>query len=229
MKHFDITYGQCENSGVNGLFLQGVPYWVNYDACAEGALLAHDILEHDGLDAIGGLGNELEAIGAAWFIRGQFGYFRKSSTAATSYDGMRSDLTYFAENFTYNGQEFDLDIPSPKGYCEAKEDFDDIITTAKEEFFRHGNMDSIMEPDERKRANNYFKNVYAFLKSGYNKAKSRYRRIGGEYAVNSLFWKIADEADNILKWSDYEGQQWKLSIDFKNGRVFSEEIFEEFN
>ncbi|MGE3645673.1 MAG: hypothetical protein AB7F96_17655 [Beijerinckiaceae bacterium] len=53
-----------------GLGLEGSTAYDGFMACRDGSTIAHDLVEHvNGHKAIGPIADELQALGAVWFVR----------------------------------------------------------------------------------------------------------------------------------------------------------------
>ena len=61
---------RCAMTGELGVAPEGARNIDDYMADTDGVLTAHDLLEHvNGAEHIGGIGDELEALGAIWYGR----------------------------------------------------------------------------------------------------------------------------------------------------------------
>src|SRR5262245_30758159 len=84
-----------DSTGFLGFATPGMPRDETTNAGA-GLQIAHDLLEHvNGQDQIGGITDELEALGAIWLWRGQFGVLRKdgAGSAYTVHENIAADIT----------------------------------------------------------------------------------------------------------------------------------------
>ncbi len=73
MRHIRLVAFEDEPTGNLGLIVKGSEGPEIYSD-NKGSLIAHDIVEHqNGMAAIGGIDDELEAIGALWQVRGRHG------------------------------------------------------------------------------------------------------------------------------------------------------------
>ncbi len=164
-----------------------------------GRLLAHDIIEHqNGAWAIGTVADELEAIGAMYYVRGYNGQLHNrhhtcEDTMATDIHSTFVDSIHYEELYmprihrTYSCEDFDPQI-------------DDVFDRARP-LLRHE-----MENNEHVdilRIQNFLERTRHYMRRGYRKARKRFANEGqaGDY-----FYRVKD-AGNRLGNPDYEGQR----------------------
>ena len=69
-----------DSEGTTGIVVEGMKRIQYPSAAQEGFLIAHDLLEHvNGIEAIGSVDDELEAMGGCWFVRGKSGQMRRDN------------------------------------------------------------------------------------------------------------------------------------------------------
>lgn len=200
-----FSYERCQETGQLGF----IPEEFGNDylfAATDGTLVAHDVIEHNGLNTLSGIGNELEALGAMWWIRGSLNDLRLDGIGSryTPVENMAVDISEMATKIALCGRGFDLTIPRTYSCC-YDVDFLDIINLGRETYQReveHYNQNEV----DRDAVEHYFKYCISFMRSGYRKAKARYPKLN-QTRVNALFWSVAETIDNIIKYMDYEGQQ----------------------
>ena len=200
-----LVYGRCQETGELGLIPQGV----NSDgifAATDGTLVAHDLVEHNGLDTLYGIGNELEALGAMWWVRGSLNDLRRDNIGSryTPAEHIAADISEMATKIALCGRGFDLAIPRTYSCC-YDADFLDIISLGRATYQReveHYNQGEI----DRDAVAHYFKYCLDFMRSGHRKAKARYAKLNQTQA-NTLFWNVAKAIDSVIKYMDYEGQK----------------------
>jgi hypothetical protein len=228
VKKIKLIVGEDAVTGEMGLKLAGLPD-IDWDASMtmEGRLIAHDLLEHvNGVENIGGIGEELQAMGGAWFVRGQFNDVTRSFNYNTAYEHIASDISNMARDYA-SGESFGTKVPRTYS-SEWDSDFEDIINIAKDSA-KSDLKDVILcdGKDEareyKKRLKKYFKAVIHFMRSGIRKATRKYKKAT---VVNTLFWDIAHAVDAIIPEVDYCGQEFILTIDYRNNRVYCEQYYE---
>lgn len=216
MKKIKLVARHDQETGDLGLMVEGTPI-INYPMVAsEGLLIAHDLLEHvQGVESIGSIGDELLAMGAIWFIRGQHCDIRRGSLA-TPHEHIAADLVNMGRIVIEGGVPYRVKVPRTKAHdCDV--DFQDILNIAKKD------LKGELETYNSERVHEYLEDCLHFMRRGYNMAKARYKNVD----VNSLFWKIAEEVDDCLKWVEVEGQEFLLTIDYKECYAHGEEYFSE--
>ena len=210
-----------QNTGIIGLILADMPQNDDTNAASEGLLIAHDILEHqNGAKCIGTIDDELEALGGAWYIRGQHGELRRDSRGSmyNVHESLAFDLSrMFRDHF--EGCHSVSKAPRTVK-CDADDDFNEIINYALEQI--PGELDSDFDKAEYNLAlENYKKACLARLRIGYRKAYKRFEKYGRFFA-NDLFWAITKATDNYCKNAEYPEQEFMLEFGSdKNGNAFA--------
>lgn len=209
MRVYTLEYREDQESGELGFHVHGATLEEGkYNMATDGLLIAHDILEHQRIKDIGSIGDELKAMGAIWYIRGQFGDFPNSIVAPQ--DNISSDITRMARDYVYNPY-FDCPVPIKNKHW-LHEEFTNMITKAR------GDLHHELDDSDRgsSRESEYFTAALAFMTAGYQAAERRFKRIGGGVRANSLFHSIQRAVDTALKWAEHEGQQFTLHVNFKD-------------
>lgn len=205
--------------GELGLMLDGVKQ-MNYPSVAmEGRLIAHDILEHqNGLHNIGSIGDELEALGGVWFIRGQYGdMIRDHPNINSSEQHLASDVMNMAMLFA---NDIGLNFPVPRTYCHYQDDaFEGIIQLGRKDYRSEWQCSNEDNPPA---ISEYFDACLHYMRNGHRKAE---RRFGNGMWANNLFWNIAEAVDPYAKHTEYEGQRFRLGYD--SNQVTCYEIIED--
>jgi len=111
MKRVILTCVEDNVTGELGLIVDGLKQLSNeFMATTEGLIIAHDLIEHqNGIKAIGSIDDELEALGACWWIRGQWGLLREGSYNSPE-EGLARDVGHLGEIFC-RGVEFRTYVP----------------------------------------------------------------------------------------------------------------------
>ena len=207
MTHLTLTVKEDQETGVIGLMLNDVPFFSYPMVATSGALIAHDILEHqNGLKKIGSVGDELEALGGIWFVRGQHGELHRNIRSIhTPQDDLASDVANLYEIWS-NGVPLRVEVKETRA-TDQDADLKDIIKIAGEN----------MDVENRDSWKEFAQITLHLLRTGYNKAQARFKRNfknchRPDYQANTLFWEIAAAVDECFKYDElYEGQEYRLS------------------
>lgn len=197
-----------QQTGELGLVLDGIDLSLNdYHpiVTTEGILIAHDILEHNDISKIGRIDQELEALGATWLIRGQYGnltkqysYYSPNESIAQDILRMFVDYVNYDKSINHNIKKIrkinDSDIMEMLQYCTPSK----LIKYCECEGITNININTAIE---------YNKLAYYYLHVGMQKAKKRYNN--NFIKINYEFWEIVDLINNNVK-NLYEGETYKL-------------------
>jgi hypothetical protein len=204
--------------GELGMILKDINMFNTPMVSHEGLLIAHDLLEHqNGLQAIGSIDDEIEALGGCWFVRGETGVLRQGSHYGPE-ESLSSDImnlgTYFCRGINFK-------TPVPNTYrCEVDDNLQEIvelgIKSLKSEL---SYSDDKLDYD---RINLFKSACLHYLRAGYRKAKRKHK---STYQVNNIFNNIARTVDESVQ-IDYEGQEYILHYD--NRRAYCEENYSEY-
>lgn len=212
-----------ESTGTLGLSISGMPRDWNTNAAYDGLLIAHDLIEHvNGPERIGSIDDELEALGAIWYVRGQHSDLRRPYTSHYSAEeNISSDIVRMYRDHIAGGASVEY-IGLRTKPCAADEALSAIIEYAARDYageFSEDELDSAHEGWEA------FAGLCLHrMRTGYRKAHKKWER-KGRYAANSQFWAIADAVDPYTKSVEFEGMRYKLS--FGNGEAFCDELYDE--
>jgi hypothetical protein len=198
------------NTGVLGFALQGM----THDDCADpsdGVTIAHDLIEHvNGVSLIGTIDDELEALGAIWYVRGKHNDLnRRRSSLNSPEEDLASDLTRMFRDIVDGGQYANL-APFRTLRCVEDDAFESV-------FCAFDKLWKLEIDDWRKHvktAKAYRYVARARMRTGYRKAYKRWEH-RGRFAANTQFWAIADAVDEHQ--AEYEGQLFKLK--WGNGKA----------
>jgi len=210
---------QDQQTGEIGVVVDGVSVNGSPMVAREGILVAHDLFEHvNGLKNIGTVGDELEALGGIWYIRGRHGDIRRDGLGSM-YTPTESIGSEFTQLYPYYHRSGHYGIPVPRTYKhDADEDFKDIINHGKESTkgeseYYEWNCNNLKQ---------FCQDTKHFLRSGYNKAKRKYQHTN----INMLFWDVAEAVDEICNYIEFEGQEFKLTYSMSNEfRPYCEEHY----
>lgn len=177
-----------------------------------GVMIAHDLIEHvNGAGLIGTIDDELEALGAIWFVRGQFEDLnRYRDSIYSAHENISSDVARMFRDFVEGGQYVDLSPPRTRA-CEADDDLNEILEDATRSWHED------MYETEKGRAAwpQYRAACLARMRIGYRKARAKYK---SAREANNLFWAIAD-AVNPCTRNAYEGARCELRYGFEGGNA----------
>lgn len=153
------------------------------DACVDGRLLAHDLLEHNHASTLQGVENELEALGAAEYVRG-----------ALEFD---SDLLFMASYVMYDGiQKPSGNIEEINGYMlEACKNFDCELGL------------SAYDTEERKNLKEYIKYASTYMQNGHDWASDYYSKVnvGAMFnAIQESFLECDYEGQQMVIMLDFD-------------------------
>ena len=213
-----MTAKEDYSLGEIGLMLDDVRQLDYPSVAQEGRLIAHDILEHqNGLHNIGSIGDELEALGGVWFVRGQWGDITRDQNVNSAEQHLASDVMNMAQLFANN---VGFNFPVPRTYQHYQDDaFECIIQLGRKSY--RSEWDCRADEDAPP-IPEYFDACLHYMRNGYNKAA---RRFGAGTWANSLFWNIAEAVDPHAKHIEYEGQRFRLGYD--SNQVLCYEIMED--
>lgn len=210
MTDYKMVVREDQETGELGLMFSDCPV-ISYPMVAnEGLLVAHDLLEHvNGLDKIGSIDDELEALGVVWFVRGAYGVLRRDNTGSrfSPDESIASDVLNMARIYN-SGVEFKTDIPTigQNSYM-----YDVAVEIC--EIARNQIEVEIGEEDlNQDRIDFYLESSVAYMVAGYEKASAKYK----QFEVNQLFWNIAECIDEHLKKAElFENQEFILTVDYE--------------
>lgn len=217
MKH-TLVVRMDEAVGELGLVLRDLPYTDMPMVAMTGLQIAHDIVEHmNGTRFIGGIGDELEALGAVWFVRGITGELRRDGGGLmhSVEVHLASDVSRMAVDYV-NGVGLERYVPRTRA-CSEDCVFKDILSIAEQST----RVELEHMEDTVKFPRDYFRAALHYMRAGYRKACRKYKRT--EHA-NQLFWNISNAVDGYIKsyGIQAEGQQCVLKV--QGLRVSCEEV-----
>jgi hypothetical protein len=206
----ELEVREDNDSGLVGLVPKAMRKQNTPDA-GEGYQLAHDIVEHvNGLAAIGGIEDELEALGAIWLVRGQYHDLRRPDRSIYSPEkNIASDVSNL---FSYWGGR-KLKFSNTHEHW-ADESFECILEEALPDIRDTWDW-------ETKDLDYWNKAALRLMRSGARKLARRFRHISHrdpEYAANTLFYNIRDEVAKVAKYAG-EFQTFDLKICGTDARI----------
>lgn len=224
MKTVILEAFRDESTGELGLGVLGMPRDQNTNAANDGVLIAHDLIEHvNGPEQIGSIDDELEALGAVWYVRGQYGELRRDGIGSryTVEENIASDVIRMFSDHVRGGQHVSY---APLRTRPVTHDYDlrCILAYADAAYLSEFNEDE--HEEARARWPGYRAVCLHRMRMGYRKARRKWEKRGC-YAANAQFWAIAEAVDHAAKHPEFEGMRYKLR--YGNERAYCEEDYEE--
>ena len=165
---------QDPEHGEIGLRVQGAPEGAN--AALDGLTIAHDIVEHvNGIKEIGSIDDELEALGAIWFARGQFADLRRNGTgsAHTPHQNIASDIVGMFRDHYY-GAYVNLKPLQTQRLEEYDDDLERIIAealkTTRAEIDDDADLNDVIAKERA-----YIATCLPRMRRGIRKARAKYK------------------------------------------------------
>lgn len=226
MKTVILEAFRDDNTGEVGLGFAGVARHDEMNAASEGLLIAHDLIEHvNGLAAIGGIDDELEALGGIWYVRGQHGELRRGFDRASIYsiaENIAGDVTRMFRDWVYQDCPQMKYLPVTRAVT-AEQDIADTLEASDESYL--DNFDDDQKAEARSKWPAYRAEALVRMRAGYSKARRKWER-HGRYAANTQFWAIAKAVDDAIKFGDmFEGSRFTLR--YGDGDASCEQRWEE--
>ncbi len=210
-----------DNTGEIGLGIAGLRRDETTNAAVDGVLLAHDLIEHvNGPEAIGTIDDELEALGAIWYVRGQHADLSRNGVGSrySPEQNIASDVSRMFRDFFY-GQHVTLACPRTLA-TDEDDAFREIIALARKEALQELDEDEREKQDTAEMLAAYTRVCLPRMRIGYRKAKRKYEP-HGRWFGNSLFWLIADAVEPYCKHAE-EGMQYQLVYGIREGSAFAQ-------
>jgi hypothetical protein len=181
----------------------------------EGLLIAHDIVEHqNGLEAIGPIWDELQALGGIWHARGRWGDMMQERNIHSCETNVASDITRMARDLAFADwrDQMGPDICTRAHLYD--DNFQSILDIARQDI--PGELDG--EPLDIER---YLTQALHHMRVGYRKAN---RRFGDRFTSNKQMRAIQESVARAARGIDYEGQEFRLLWGNGECRIFDIEI-----
>jgi len=217
-----LTVREDTGTGAIGFALDGVNPDLEISVASEGLLVAHDLIEHqNGLQAIGPIDDEMQALGGVWFVRGCMGELRRDGVGArySIEENLASDFSRMVVDHCYSSESLVVPFVPELDDEETESAFAEIIRIAKAE--AESELDDESKLENADAIAEFWGACLPNLRAGYIKARDRF---GDVYEANAQFWAIVEAVEPYLKNVGYEGQQIKLT--WGDGRAVCEEHFE---
>lgn len=225
IKHTLIAQRDAE-TGELGLVIEGMRGMSGeVNSATEGLLIAHDMIEHvNGVERIGSIDDELEALGAIYYVRGQHGQLNRNGVGAmyTIEENISGDVVRMYRDHAC-GAYVSYDVRRMPRAVEHDEALQDVLRYAESNYL--GEFDTDMKAHARKHWPAYARLALARMRVGYRKARRKWEKLG-RYAANNAFWAIADATQSACKSPEFEGMRYELSYDSSTGDAFCVETVE---
>lgn len=220
-----LHYEKDQDTGELGFRIEGSKAIAGaYNMATDGVLIAHDILEHRAINKIGTIGDELMALGGVWYVRGQHGELRRDRTGSfyTPAQNVASDVVNMGRDIILGYKKYREKLPRVQvnGHL-FLEDFQEIINEARNSLIKE--LEG--EVYTKTALENYLDCALKFMIAGFNHVQKRFARYENRFIANNIFWHIAEAVDKAIKWAEFEGQQFKLFVNFKDPAARVEEFY----
>lgn len=215
----------CEETGVLGLVIDSM----NTANFADGDLfvmadalgIAHDLTEHpNGIENIGTVFDEFQALGAIWFTRGQYADLTRDGvgSAHSPEHNIAGDVSRMARIAHMEGTHGRLYEEPPED--DTHEDYLlEIVKKAREDI--PGELDEAFDEFDME---DYLQQALWGMRVGLAKQSEKYE--GNGFAANNRFWNIHEALEGVFKSLEVEGQEFMLYIDADN-QARAAEYYEE--
>lgn len=172
---YELQARRDDSTGELGLALAAVDIPDQPMVDVDGINIAHDIVEHvNGFARIGTIADELEALGAIWYVRGQWGRLC----------GEREPELGIARDVTRMWEDYAAGVCFPTEHALAKK-------TRRHCYAEDALRTIIAEAGLPREAKRYADAVLILMRTGYAKARRKYEP-RGRFFANSLFWSIQE-------------------------------------
>jgi hypothetical protein len=195
------------------------PAWMPNADPYSGMAVAHDLLEHLPGDD-GGVEAEFQALGAAYWLRGESGYF--GSRGWGNADPIANLSSDFVELYRHLAHEdFTLYAPPSTEPLEDESADENLRRIARDgcNLVREEESYSYDDKDEEDSELTAFcctetqERIHGWLRIGYRRAVERFEGIDAFTLAQSVFAEIEKRADNWLKGTAEEGMVLAVRID----------------
>lgn len=225
MKTVTFISFKDDNTGEIGLGFAGVARHEEMNSATTGLIIAHDIIEHqNGAAAIGTIDDELEALGAIWYVRGQHGELTRDGSGShyTIAENIASDIVRMFRDYVYGAYVAPRTFRPRGGKVTHQAELDETLAAASSSW----RAEIYAEDLDRARPlwEAYSDIAMRRMQAGYAKARRKWER-KGHFAANNQFWAIVEAVEPHAKRCEYEGQRFKLS--YGNGEANCEEVYDD--
>jgi hypothetical protein len=218
-KEFTLVVRQDDATGESGWVIDELTDIHDQPSVArDGYLIAHDLIEHvNGVDEIGGIGEELQAMGGVWNTRGRHCDIRRGKYAnrISPQENLSSDFIQMLLRYLW-GEEMGCETPElqESGY---EEDFNEIWQYAKENLHHEIDQDDY---DEEK-IEEFHKAAESFFHLGIIKHEKLY---GDGQKSNRLFYELVYALEGKLEHEPEGYENILITIDYDEQEVTAREV-----
>lgn len=217
---YTLLVNRDPSTGELGLVLDGVQIDDMPMVDTDGYSIAHDIVEHvSGTEFIGEIQDELIALGAMWYVRGQLGDLRRDGRGI-----MHSVEQHFASDVSRMYEDFCCGTPlSVRGRPLRKtrsSEIDHVIDTILEEAqLRH------VDGSTATKRTQYEALVRQAMRVGYSTARRKYES-RGRFFANNLFWNIQEAVERVHKYHElFDGMTFTMQTVGDDVRITLDEVY----
>lgn len=204
-----FVYERHEDFGSNGWREKDKPHFQPL----EGMAVAHDTLEHFPDDSRE-IEHELMALGAMLWVRGPH-YGRHAA-----WENIQASMTDVYPLHRWQDVPFGAPLPGMRRRlshdpCSIEGDFHELNETLFEFIRENCHNGEDLKPNEVDFLKIFVDRVVPWLRHGYRRARRRYcgdGRPGYPGDLSSLFQKIQERADKLLKRCDFIGQEMTVDV-----------------
>lgn len=207
LKSYSLDYDRDPNTGEYG-FTFGLQ--LDYPTVAtDGILVAHDIVEHvNGLDNIGTIADELQALSGVWLTRASNGDLRRDGIGSmvAPDDSVWADVLNMG-GMVHSGQSSLVMRRKPKKDPYLSVDWCEHLMSDIDQLRDHVESETGDRPS-RKWCSKYLDTVAYHLIKGETAYHKKFKKLThkyGYYSPNTLFWSIAEGVDLALPYEPYHG------------------------
>lgn len=214
-----------EPTGELGLKVAAVTNHPEMYAAREGRLIAHDILEHvNGPEEIGDVGDELEALGAIWYIRGRNCDLSRDGTGSAygPHENVASDVAEMLRKCICDPSEFPALGKRTQGH-DMDDDFHEIINYGQKS--ARAELRACEQTFKQSDVERFCRVTLSRMRTGYRKAERKYKNVD----ANGAFWNIAEVVTKAAKHIEYDGQRFEVRYNWDTGRASCDETYSEDN
>jgi len=216
IKTYELVYGLDPEYGVWGLKIIGTSE--KYIVANSGTLIAHDVIEHKAIEEIGGIADELMALGASWITRGQYSDF--PNNASNSYEIIANGITTTFEDFINNNYNYDYDV-STLPSLESLED--DYVRESIDIILEKVNLDSYNEDQEI--VDEFIKNARILMCMGAEEIQIRLPNV----CENTIFNSVRIVVDELLEDlpHDINISHYELVVNYETAQAEINPVYHE--
>lgn len=205
MKTVNLFARYEDITGIVGLVCSGLPETKDEPmASNDGVMIAHYLIEHvNGIKKIGAIKDELQALGAMWFTRGQWGDVNQLyKPSYISHRSIGDDLSRLAVKFLEeysDHKDLYTGIPKREKKDNIQEHLNQCIKQGLKNVFIELSYETKVSSNQKSVITEFFNVASRIMRKGYDKIE---RKFESRVHANSLFWSIANAIDKVLgKWT----------------------------